>query len=59
MRWYIKIKKNSAICGMLDSILWYKFISGVSNGPILDRLSEKDHIMKTINELLDIVLKRK
>jgi len=42
---------------MLDSILRDKFIYGMSNGPILDRLCEEEHT-KTINEILDIALKK-
>lgn len=42
---------------MLDDILRDKFISGLLNGPILDRLCEEEHT-RTINEVLDIALKK-
>lgn len=57
---YIKIKNSAIPCnfaGMLDCILRDKFNSGMLNGPILDRLCEEEHT-KTINELLDIALKK-
>jgi len=58
----IKIENSAISCkfaGMLDdSILRDKFISGMLNGQILDRLCEEEHT-RNINGIPNVALKKK
>lgn len=58
--WYVHVKKAAMNCNLgnhLIEALEDKFVTGLSKGPILDRLCEEEP-NKTLIELVEIAQKR-
>lgn len=58
--WYARIKKGAVQCSFgatLEDKLKEKFISGMAEGKILDRICEEKH-QSSLSELIDVALKK-
>ncbi|KAF2890931.1 hypothetical protein ILUMI_15242 [Ignelater luminosus] len=59
-QWYIRIKNKASSCdfgNVLHDVLKDRFLSGLTRGPILDRVREEDPTKK-LDELIEVTLKK-
>ncbi|KAF2886679.1 hypothetical protein ILUMI_19493, partial [Ignelater luminosus] len=58
-QWYIRIKNKASSCdfgNLLHDVLKYRFVTGLTRGPILDRVCEENPTKK-LDELIEVALK--